>query len=91
MVIPRKIIRIIQACVQKLKCQIKYGGGEWKEFHLETGLRQSDTLSSARFTIVLKTVINETLNEVTGIIVRNNQQMVVAAYAGGSTIMAEDE
>lgn len=62
-----------------------------KEFHLETGLRQSDTLSSARFTIVLKTVINETLNKVTGITVRNNQQMVVAAYAGGSTIMAEDE
>lgn len=39
--IPRKIIRIIQTCVQEPKCKVKYGGEESKEFNVETGLRPS--------------------------------------------------
>lgn len=60
MEILRKIIKCIQACVQGLKCKIKYVGVELEELSVETGLRQEDALLPALFNIMLESVIRET-------------------------------
>jgi len=52
--IPRKIIRMIRACVNGSKCKVKYGGEESEEFEVKTGLRQGDALSPALFNIALE-------------------------------------
>jgi hypothetical protein len=65
--ISRKIIRIIRACVSRLKCKVKYGREESKEFEVRTGLRQGDALLPALFKVALKSVMRETLDGATGI------------------------
>lgn len=71
--ISKKIMRIIQACVQGLKCKVKYGGKESKEFNIEIKLKLDDTLSPALFNVALESVMRKTLDGATKIKVRNNQ------------------
>lgn len=72
MEIPKKILRIIQACVQGSKCKVKYEEEETKKINIEIELKQDDTISPVFFNIVLESVMRKTLDGATRI-KRNDQ------------------
>jgi len=74
--IPRKIIRIIRACVHG-KCKVKYEGEESEEFDVGTGLRQGNALSPNLFNITLESVIRETFVGATGIKIRYANKIII--------------
>jgi len=76
--IPRKIIRMIRACLNGSNCKVKYVGEESEEFEVRTGLRQGDALLPALFNIALESAMRETLDGAMGIKIGNGQQLVVA-------------
>jgi len=89
--VPRKIIRMIRACLNGSKCKVKFGGKESEEFEVNTGLRQRDALSPALFNIALESAMRETLDGATGIKMGNDQQLIMAGYADDVIIMAQSK
>jgi len=83
-----KIVRMIQTCVQGSKCKVKYGKDESEELSIVT---KQDPLSLVCFNIALESIMRETLSDLAGIRMENNQELVVATYADDVIIIAENE
>ena len=84
MEIPSKLIKLINMTVQNTRAVVETDHGRTEKFHINTGLRQSDALSTLLFNLVLEGIIRKL--DTRGDISTKLTQL--CAYADGLVIIA---
>lgn len=82
--IPRKLVRLIKVTLTNAKAAVMVSGKIGSEFHIESGVKQGDSLSSTLFNLVLHAAVSKL--KLKGSVINKLKQM--CAYADDIALVA---
>ena len=57
--VPRKLIKLVQATLQRTKVKVKINNDMTEQFEITSGVKQGDPLSALLFSIVMDVIISK--------------------------------